>query len=97
MVNNLGFGPKNLSVNVTVNGDCPNRAYKVLVLFGTRRVGTDGCNGHKDIERELSPGQSAIFSVDTETVSLGDGEEYCYIVHIDGVVGESTLPQCPPF
>ena len=86
-----GFGPNNnLSVNVTVNSDCPEEE-SVTVTFGTRPVGDDGCNGQRNVTKDLSPGKTATFSVNTESVSLGDGEEYCYIVHIDGVVGESSL------
>lgn len=81
----------NLSVNVTVNSDCPEEEF-VTVTFGTIPMTTDGCNGQINVTKNLFPGNTTTFSVATDSISQGDGEVYCYIVHIDRMIGKSTLP-----
>ena len=80
-----------MSVNVTVNDNCSEPEYSVLVTFGTRPKGGD-CNGERNASEErLSPGQTATFSVLTTSLSLGSGEEYCCIVILDGVPGKYPM------
>ena len=82
-----------LSVTVTVNEDCPNDKYTVMVGFGTRPKGGGDC----DIQREatskppLSPGESTTFSVEVSSVFRGVDEKYCYIIKLDGKPGMLKL------
>ena len=100
----LGTGELELSVDVTVNGDCSQADYPVLLTFGTRSGGKENCNGQRnatevilpsedtvspgETEVTLSPGETVTFSIPTMSVSLGPGEEYCYIVSLDEVPGK---------
>ena len=82
-----------LSMTVTVNEDCPNDKYSVMVKFGTRPKGGGDC----DIQREatskppLSPGESTTFSVEVSSVFRGVDEKYCYIIKLDGKTGMLKL------
>ena len=80
-----------LSVTVMVNPLCTETEYPVLVTFGAQVISSDTCEGQENATLMLlSPGESATFSVDRDTVTLRDNEEYCYIISINGEAGELT-------
>ena len=81
------FRADKLGVRMTVNGDCPQTEYPVLVTFGSKPVGTDRCVGQENVTRcPLSPGDLVSFSISSDHVSLGDGEVYCYFVSLNGTL-----------
>ena len=86
---------EDLRVDVTVNAACPEtkNGYNVRVTFGARSVGTTSCVSQKNVTAAspFQSGETIQFSVDAESVSLEPEEEYCYIVCLDGVPGESSL------
>lgn len=83
------FETSALLVNVTVNSDCPEAKYSVIVSFGATSTGINGCRGQKNVTADpLSPGETASFSELTTSLSLGPGEKYCFIVIVDGVIGK---------
>ena len=82
------FRADKLGVRVTVNGDCPETEYPVVVTFGSRSVGADGCVGQENMTNSLSPGQSTTISLNIDSVCLRPNEEYCYIVSLNGAPGE---------
>ena len=103
-VGNLESCGDSLSVTVMVIPLCVETEYPVLVTFGARVIGSDMCEGRENATLMLiSSGESATFSVGkdtaTDTATLRDNEEYCYIVSINGKAGEltactiSTAPQ----
>ena len=77
-----------LSVTLSVNEECPSDTrYPVLVTFGTQPVDGGDCVGQMNATvMTISPGDSVTFSVDTFTKE--DNEVYCYIVSINGTIGE---------
>ena len=88
---NIDGGGDSLSVTVTVNFFCTVAEYPVLVTFGAQVIGSDMCEGRETATLMwLLAGASDTFSVDTDTVTLRDNEEYCYIVSINGTLGEHT-------
>ena len=90
-VGNLESCGNSLSVPVMVNPLCTETEYPVLVTFGARVTGSDMCERRENATLMLlSSGQSATFSVDRNTATLRDNEEYCYIVSINGEAGELT-------
>ena len=81
------FRADKLGVRVTVDDDCPEAEYPVLVTFGSKAVGTDRCVGQENVTRcPLSPGDLVSFSISSGHVSLGDGEVYCYFVSLNGTL-----------
>ena len=74
-----------LSLSVTVNRVC--EATEVLVKFGVVSAVED-CAGQQEIRKEPPPGDPTVFSVETKQISLGKGEEYCYIVSFGGDFGQ---------
>ena len=78
-----------LSVTLTVNSACPMRC-PVIVSFGTEPAKSDGCCYVQAIatEHSLSPGDTATFSVDADSVSRESGERYCYLVTLCGNIGK---------
>ena len=82
-----------LRVDVT-DAACPEtpNGYNVRVTFGARPVETTSCVSQKNVTAAstVRSGETVQFSVDAESVSLEPGEEYCYIVSLDGVPGESS-------
>ena len=90
-VGNLESCGDSLSVTVMVNPVCTETEYPVLVTFGARAIGSDMCERQENATLMLiSPGHSATYSVDRNTVTLRDNEEYCYIVSINGEACELT-------
>ena len=88
-VGNLDSGGDSLSVTVMVNPLCTETEYPVLVTFGARVIGSDMCEEQENATLMLlSSGEAATFSVNRDTVTLRDNEEYCYIVSINGKAGE---------
>ena len=80
-----------LSVTMSVNEQCPSDAgYDVLVEFGTQSVDGGVCIGQMNASiMTITPGgPSVTFTVDANTVTLGDDEVYCYMTSINGTVGE---------
>ena len=77
------------AVTVGVNWFCTVVEYPVLVTFGAQVIGSDMCEGQTATLKWLLAGASSIFSVDRDTITLRDNEEYCYIVSI-GEAGELT-------
>ena len=80
-----------LSVTVEVNSHCPMDC-PVTVFFGTQPMnsGNDCPNIQRNITKgPLSPGESATFSVETTSIPLDIGEDYCYLVSLCGNLGES--------
>ena len=96
----LNSDAESLRVTVSVNELCPSdKDHLVLVTFGTRPLaggGGDDCVGqvNANVVIVVSSGDSTTFSVAADTVSLGDGEEYCYTVIVDGEIGEYTINSC---
>ena len=79
-----------LTVTVSVNSRCPMKC-PVTVLFGTKpRSGSGDCSNIQGnvTKGPLSPGDSATFSVEAASVTLGDGEKYCYLVSLCGNISE---------
>ena len=100
-VGNLESCGGSLSVTVMVIPLCVETEYPVLVTFGTQVIDSDNimCEGRENATLMLiSSGESATFSVGkdtaTDTATLRDNEEYCYIVSINGKAGELTA--CTP-
>ena len=61
-----------LRVCVTVNGDCPETEYPVLVTFGSKPVGASDCVGQENVTRcPLSPGDLVSFSITSGHVFSG--------------------------
>ena len=76
-----------LVVVVRLNRLCPQSP--VLVTFGSRAVAGGQCQGQKNAtEMVIISGASASFYINTSNISLGTDETYCFLVSIDGVVGE---------
>lgn len=69
---------------ITVNAACPAAPYSVIVEFGTRALNsTERCMGQKDITKHnLSPGMTALFSINTNSVILEAGQDYCYFASL---------------
>ena len=67
------------SVRVTLNSLCrDNKEYTVQVFFGVREEGSDDdCVPQQPVTDDILPGQSVILTVDTTTLMLGPGQEYC--------------------
>ena len=67
------------SVRVTLNSLCrDNKLYTVQVFFGVREEGSDDdCVPQQPVTEDILPGQSVILTVDTTTLMLGPGQEYC--------------------
>ena len=82
-----------LSVTLSVNQQCPtDTSYGVLVEFGTQSVDGGVCIGQMNASiMSITPGGSpVIFTVDANTVTLGDDEVYCYKASINSTLGEPT-------
>ena len=80
-----------LRVTLMVNPFCDEGEYLVLVTFGAHENDDGTCQGQRNAtQMSLASGESATFLVDRDTVALRDNEEYCYIVSINGGVGEHT-------
>ena len=78
-----------LSVTLGVNRHCPNTKYLISVSFGVRSEGND-CEGLRNVSgQSLSPGDSAIFSVDSFGLPSND---YCYILSLSQETGQSHYP-----
>ena len=76
-----------LVVVVRLNRLCPQSP--VLVTFGSRVVAGGQCQGQKNAtEMVIISGASASFYINTSNISLGTDETYCFLVSVDGVVGE---------
>ena len=79
-----------LSVTVMVNDECEEGEYPVTVMFGTRSVGSEGCNIQQNVTNKepLSNGMTSEFSIDaTSFFRQFSDDEYCYVVALDGVPG----------
>ena len=77
-----------LNVTLTVNSACPMRC-PVRVSFGTEPLRGGSCDPQaEDSTESLSPGDTATFSVDGDSVSRGSGERYCYLVTLCDSIGE---------
>ena len=76
-------------MTLTVNNGCPMRC-PVVVSFGTEpAAGGGSCDPQaKDSTESLSPGDTATFSVDADSVSRGPGERYCYLVTLCENIGK---------
>ena len=68
------------SVRVTLNSLCrDNTDYTVQVSFGVREEGSDDeCVPQQNVTANIIPGESVILTVDTTTLMLDPGQEYCY-------------------
>ena len=77
-----------LRLNMTVNGDCPETEYSVLVTFGSKPVGAGDCVGRENVTNSLSPGEFTTISLNIDSVCLRPNEEYCYIVSLNEAPGE---------
>ena len=68
------------SVRVTLNSLCrDNTDYTVQVSFGVREEGSDDeCDPQQRVTANIVPGESVILTVDTTTLMLDPGQEYCY-------------------
>ena len=89
------LGLDTLRVTLTINGDCPKAKYLVVVTFGARPVGRadDRCTSQKNVTKDpLSPGETASFSLEAESVSLRAEEEYCYFVSFHETSSEPVIP-----
>ena len=76
-----------LSVTLTVNSACPMRC-PVVVSFGTEPTDGGSCYVQENSTKQsLSPGDTATFSVDADSVSRESGEKYCYLVTLCGNIG----------
>ena len=64
-----------------------------MVSFGTEPASGGGsCDSQaKDSTESLSPGDTATFSVDANSVSRELGERYCYLVSLCESIGEELL------
>ena len=81
-----------LSVTLTFNSGCPMMC-PVEVSFGTEPVGGGSCDIQaKSSNESLSPGDTATFSVDADSVFQESGERYCYLVTLCGNIGEYYTP-----
>ena len=78
-----------LSVTLMVNPLCHEDKYPVLVTFGAQENDNGTCQGQRNATLiSLAAGESATFSVDRDTVTPRENEEYCYTVSINGRAGE---------
>lgn len=68
------------SVNVTLNSLCRDiMKYTVEVFFGVRKQGSnDECVPQQRVTADIVSGGSEILAVDTTTLMLDPGQEYCY-------------------
>ena len=80
------MGPETLRTTLKVNDACPKTKYDILVTFGVRKTdNTGGCESQMNVTKDpLSPGETASFSVETDSVPLEHDKEYCYTVSVDG-------------
>ena len=93
LITDLMVGPDDdqLSITVAVNELCPpDREYDVLVTFGTRpRTGGDSdCQGQMNASTTIPSDDSATLSVSADTVDRESNEVYCFVVRVDGTIGE---------
>ena len=82
------------SVDVTLNPLCHHHAaYTVQVFFGIRQQGSDEkCVPQQNMTANIVPGQSVILSVDTTTLMLDPGQEYCSTnASLIGDIGENVF------
>jgi hypothetical protein len=76
------LGPDSLAVTVGVNSLCSGGELPVLVTFGARPEEGGACRGLQNATpSSLSPGDSASFSVDPASLTLGSDETYCYTIN----------------
>ena len=75
-------------MTLTVNSGCPMTC-PVVVSFGTESDGGGSCDIQaKSSTESLSPGDTATFSVDADSVSRESGDQYCYLVSLCGIIGK---------
>ena len=81
-----------LSVTLMVNPLCREGKYPVLVTFGAQENDNGTCQGQQNATMmSLASGESVTFSVDRNTVTLRENEEYCYIIRINGTAGKHII------
>ena len=90
------MGPEILRVTLKINDACQRAKYLVTVTFGTRPLAgstsADSCAGVKNVTKDpLSPGETASFSLDSGSISLRPGEDYCYFVSFNQVSSVTSL------
>lgn len=82
-----------VNVNVTINEDCKLEC-PVTVFFGTRPMNGGSCIVQHNITKDLSPGATVTFSVETASVSRKPDEEYCFYIsgcEVSGINEQSAL------
>ena len=83
-----------MSVNLTLNPFCHRDVtYRAQVFFGVRQDSDDECIPQQNIAADIIPGESVILTVDTSTLRLDPGQEYCSTNAT--VIGESGRVVCP--
>lgn len=71
-------GVNSTSVKLTLNQFCrQNVTYTAQVFFGVRQGSDDECVPQQIIAADVMPGESVILTVDTSTLMLNPGQEYC--------------------
>ena len=68
------------AVTVTLNPLCHNVTYTVELSFGVRKEEQEEqeCVPRQTVSATVLPGAAVLFSVDTTTLPLGQGQLYCY-------------------
>ena len=66
------------SVNLTLNPFCHRDVtYRAQVFFGVKQESDDECIPQQNIAANIIPGESVILTVNTSTLRLDPGQEYC--------------------
>ena len=79
-----------MSVNLTLNPFCHRDVtYRAQVFFGVRQDSDDECIPQQNIAADIMAGESVILTVDTSTLRLDPGQEYCITNTTVTVIGES--------
>ena len=77
------------SVTVSLNEICRSgENYTVIVFFGIMELGNSNCELRQSLRANVVPGGSEMFVVNTCSLTLKPGQEYCYIAALEGDAGE---------
>ena len=77
------------SVTVSLNKICRSgENYTVIVFFGTMEIGDSNCELKQSLRANTAPGGSVTFVVNTCSLTLEPGQEYCYRAALEGDAGD---------
>ena len=93
--NVTNFSASLLNVDNMLDSDAPNVAvtlnqfclseYSLTVIFGIRRAGDTNCEKRQNRTELIAPDTTEEFFVDTNTLMLQDGQEYCLYNIMEGM------------